>query len=94
MRAIKKVISNIVDWFLYTLLSDEQKERLSNLFSEGQKDLIRKVTQHGKRRKQKMYVKQIKDNVYSLGLRKKGLQQFQTILQESKDLYLKRLVAW
>lgn len=94
MRAIKKVISNIVDWFLYTLLSDEQKERLSNFFSEGQKDLIRKVTQHGKRRKQKMYVKQIKDNVYSLGLRKKGLQQFQTILQESKDLYLKRLVAW
>jgi len=94
VRAIKKIISNIIDWFLYTLLTDEQKDRLSNLFSERQKERIRHITQHGKRRKQKMYVKQIKDNLYSLGFRTKGLQQLQTILNETKDAYLRRLAAW
>lgn len=94
MRVIKKIISGIIDWFLYTLLTDAQKERFSNLFSERQKQMIRNITQHGKRRKQKMYVKQIKDNIYSLGLRTRGLQDFKTILKKTQDNYMKRLVAW
>lgn len=94
MRAVKNLITNIIDWFLYTFLSDRQKEKLSNLFSERQKELLRKITQHGKRRQQKLYVKKIKDNIYSLGLREKGLQQLKAILNESKDNFLKRLVAW
>src|SRR5699024_8374543 len=94
IRAIKKVISSIVDWVLYTLLSEQKKEKLASLFSERQKETIRKITQHGKRRKQKLYVKQIKDNLYSLGLRSKSLAQLEAIREKTKDTYLKRLVAW
>lgn len=94
MQAVKKIISSIIDWFLYRLLNDDQKERLSKLFSERQKKLLRNITQHGKRRKQKLYIKQVKDNIYSLGLRTKGLAQLKAVLAETKDSYMKRLVAW
>lgn len=94
MRTVKKTISRIIDWVLFTLLTEKQKERLRNLFSERQKQIIRNITQHGKRRQQKWYVKKIKDNIYSLGLRTKGLQQLEQLLQETDDAYMKRLVAW
>lgn len=83
-----------MDWFLYTLLTEEQKKRLGSLVSERHKEMLRKVLKYGKRRQQKVYVKQIKDNLYSLGLRNKALAQLQSILNETNVAYLKRLVAW
>lgn len=94
IRAIKKWISNVVDWFLYTLLTDGQKERISNLFSERQKELLRKLTKHGKRRQQKLYIKHVKDHLYSLGFRTRALQQLKSILKETDDVYMKRLASW
>jgi len=94
MRTLKQLISNITDWLLYSVLSEEQKQKITNLFSEKQKERLRQLTQYGKRRKQKLYVKQIKDNIYSLGFRDQGTRQLKTILHETNDTYLKRLVAW
>lgn len=94
VQTMKKWISNLIDWFLHTLLTEDQKKRLSSLIPERYKQIVRKITKYGKRRQQKLYVKKIKDNLYSLGLRNKSLAQLESILQESNDEYLQRLVAW
>lgn len=94
VQAIKKGISRIFDWLLYTFLSENQKEKISRLFSERQKELLRKITQHGKRRQQKLHIKHLKDHLYSLGFRTKALQQLQSLLETSDDSYMKRLAAW
>lgn len=94
IRTIIKLLSNLIDWILYTLLTEDQKKRLSSLIPNRQKEMLRTITKHGKRRQQKLYIKKIKDNLYSLGLREKALTQLETILHETNDIYFKRLAAW
>ena len=94
MKWLKKIITNMIDWFLYSVLSEKQKEKLTNLFSEEQKEWIKRFTQYGKKHAQKAKVKKIKDNLYSLGLTDEALAEFKHIFEHDKDKYLKRLVAW
>lgn len=91
---MKKIVSNIVDWVLYTLLSERQKEKIANLFTERQKAFFRKLTAYGKRRQQRLYILNIKNHLYTLGLRTQALKQLEHILQKDEDPYLKRLAAW
>lgn len=88
------MITNVLDWYLYTLLSEKQKEKLAKLFSDRQKDRIKRITKYGKKHSQKMKVKQLKDHLYSLGFTNLALEELKEMYQYEKDAYMKRLVAW
>lgn len=94
ISAIKRLITQLIDWILYTVLSEKNRQTIANLFSDRQKEFIKRFTQHGKRHQQKHYIKHIKDNLYSLGLRKQALKEFERILTSADDAYLIRLAAW
>lgn len=64
------------------------------MFSEKQKETIRKVTKFGKKNKQKAYVKLLKDNLYTLGFEQEVLQELNHLFETTNDKYLRRLVAW
>src|SRR5690625_4969519 len=91
---MKRLMTQLIDWFLYTVLSEKRRESLANLFSKRQKDFIKHFTQHGKRHQQKQLIKTIKDNLYSLGMRQEALAELQMIVKTSNDNYLQRLAAW
>ena len=91
---MKRLLTQFIDWFLYTVLSEKRRQKIANLFSERQKEFIKRFTQHGKRHQQKQLIKKIRDNLYSLGMRQKALAKLETIVTTTKDNYLKRLAAW
>ena len=94
MRIIKKGITNTVDWLLYSVLSEKQKESLKNIFSEQQKEKLKQITQYGRKHKQKVAVKQLKDHLYTLGFTHQALEALQTWYEEEQDVYVKRMLAW
>ncbi|HLS67172.1 MAG TPA: glycosyltransferase family 2 protein [Pseudogracilibacillus sp.] len=94
VRLLKKIIAKFIDFFLYTLLSEKQRERLANTFSDRQKEAIKRFAGFGKRHEQKRTVKHIKDHLYSLGLRKKALADMTERFEQTQDAYKKRLYAW
>ncbi len=94
IQLFKKVITGTLDWFVYTVLSEKQKTRLANLFTDQQKARIKQITKFGKKHTQKQYVKKLKDHLYTLGFTTKALRELQDVYQSAKDPYLKRLVAW
>src|SRR5699024_9178970 len=73
---------------------ERQKEKLANLFSDEQKESIKRITRYGKKHNQKLQVKKLKDHLYTLGFREQALQQFVDMLETESDPYMKRLVAW
>lgn len=95
VRLIKKAVSGIIDWILYTLLSEKQKNFLANLFSEQQKNKIKRITNFGKRHSQRQLLKQINTHLYSLGFTDRAYSELTHLLSEStNDLFMKRLVSW
>lgn len=94
LKFIKKTITNVLDWFLYTVLTEKQKEKLANLFPDRFKEKIKGFTQYGKKHSQKLKVKQIKDHLYTLGFTELALNELHELHQNETDPYMKRLVAW
>ena len=94
MKFIRNILTNLIDWFLYSVLNEKQKEKLTNLISDDLKEKIKSFTQYGKKHSQKVKVKKIKDHLYSLGLREAALNELLNIYHQEKDRYMKRLVAW
>lgn len=93
IRMLKSIPSRIIDFFLYTLLSEKQRKGLANLFSDRQKDRIRKLTGFGKRNAQIKFIKQVKNNLYSKGFTERGYEQLLNLLPEyEKDAFMKRLI--
>src|SRR5690625_2338316 len=93
-RLIKKIFSTVIDFFLYTLLTEKQREKVANMFSDRQKEAVKRLAGFGKRHEQKQAVKHIKDHLYSLGLRKKALAEMTRHFEQTSDNYEKRLYAW
>lgn len=87
-------MTNTVDWVLYSVLSEKQKESLKNIFSEKQKEKLKQITQYGRKHKQKLAVKQLKDHLYTLGFRKQALRELTAWYEQEQDVYVKRLLAW
>src|SRR5690625_1788951 len=85
IRLLKKIIVGPIDWFLYTVIREEQKRFLANLLSEKQKNALKKITQFGKNYTQKQTINNIKYYLYNLGLTKKGLEELKTLYHETKD---------
>lgn len=94
VRMIKQAITNIVDWVLYSVLSEKQKESLKNLFSEQQKEKLKQITQYGRKHKQKLAIKQLKDHLYTLGFTDVALNKLISWFEQEKDAFVKRMLAW
>ncbi len=94
MRIIKKGITSVVDWLLYSVLSEKQKESLKNIFSEQQKERLKQITQYGRKHKQKVAIKQLKDHLYTLGFTEKALSELINWYEQEKDSHVKRMLAW
>src|SRR5690625_7442455 len=91
IRLMKKIIIAPIDWFLYTVLSEQQKKRIAQLFTEEQKSKIKRITQHGKQQAQRAQVKKLKDHLYTLGFTDRALAELETLHQTSKDEIMQRL---
>ena len=94
VRILKKMFVGIVDWFLYTLMSESQKKTLSGLIPEKQKNKLKEMTKYGKRQAQRTLVKKIKHHLYNLGFTEKPLLALENLHLNTEDPYLKRLTAW
>src|SRR5699024_5815958 len=93
MQTIKRVILGPVDWFVYTVLSENQRKRIGDVFSDHQKEKIKKIVT-GKKQAQRQKLKQIKYHLYNLGFTEKGLEELEAFYQTIKDAHLNRLAAW
>src|SRR5690625_7696755 len=94
IRVIKKGITSVSDWMLYSVLSEKQKESLKNLFTEEQKEKLKELTQYGRKHTQKKAVKHLRDHLYSLGFTQQALTELKTWYQKEKNNYVKRMIAW
>lgn len=90
---VKKVIFGPADWFIYTVLSDEQRKAVANIFSDEQKEKIKKIL-FGKKQAQREKLKRIKYHLYNLGFTEKGLADLKNYFETMSDYQLKRLAAW
>lgn len=91
---IKRVLVNSVDWLLYRVISDKQREKISNIVSEERKDQIKKIVNYGTHRVAQMKVKQLKNHLYTLGFEEKALEDLKNELENESKANVKRMVAW
>lgn len=83
----------MLDWLLYSILSEKQRERLANLFTEEQKNNIRQLIGFGKRNKQMKYIAHISDHLYSKGFTDRAYQELIQLLSTyEKDAFMQRLI--
>ncbi|SFB27354.1 Glycosyl transferase family 2 [Lentibacillus halodurans] len=94
IKFMEKGVSKIIDWILYTVLNEKQKKAISNLLTDKQKNILRKLTQHGKQHAQKQRLKQLKHHLYTLGFTYKALSELEELYSTTNDSHMKRLAAW
>ncbi|MED3646440.1 glycosyltransferase [Halalkalibacterium halodurans] len=94
LRLVKKSVIGLVDWFLYKALKTSQKQFLSSLLTEKQKQAIKRVIKPGKKQTQLRKIERLKYRLYNLGFTNRALEDLQLICRESGEPYLKRLAAW
>ncbi len=92
-KTLKKIIFGPVDWFVYSVLSERQRKRMTNKFSDEQKQRIKKVLL-GKKQAQRNKLKQIKYHLYNLGFTERAYQDLEDYYRTINDPQLKRLAAW
>ncbi|MYL56456.1 glycosyltransferase [Virgibacillus halodenitrificans] len=93
LQRVKNIISQPVDWFMYTILSEKQRKNIGDIFSERQKNLMKKLL-HGKQNELRQKLKQIRFYLYGLGFTKRGLYELEHFYTNVSDPSLRRLAAW
>lgn len=94
IKFIKKAVSEVIDWAIYTVLDEQKKKAISNLLSDKQKNRLRKLTRHGKKHEQKQLLKQLRHHLYTLGFTNRALSELEELYLNTTDAYLKRMAAW
>ncbi|MBM7095811.1 glycosyltransferase [Bacillus sp. H-16] len=94
LRMFKKGITNSVDLLLYKVLSTKQKQQIANLFTQEQKNRLKRIIKPGTNRNQVRKIERLKYRLYNLGFTKKGLKDLEDIVKSGEDAYLTRLAAW
>jgi len=92
-RVIKKLVNGPVDWFLYSVLNEQQRGKLTGALSDNQKEMIKRLIQ-GKNQAKRQKLKQIKYHLYNLGFIDRAYQELESFYREEKDPSVKRLAAW
>lgn len=94
MTAYKQKVLDVLEWIIYKVFNIRQRRTLTNLLTQKQKHLIRRILRRGKIQSQIRKVEQIKYRLQNLGFTQRGLDDLQDLFVNSKDPYLKRTVAW
>ncbi|TFJ91566.1 glycosyltransferase family 2 protein [Lentibacillus salicampi] len=94
IKFVKKTISKIIDWLLYTVLNERQKKAISNLLTDRKKHVLRRLVRHGKKHDQKYLIKQLRNHLYTLGFMDKALSELEELYLNTDDADLKRMTAW
>ncbi|GIO23426.1 glycosyltransferase [Oceanobacillus sp. J11TS1] len=94
LRKTRKIVIDIIDWFLYKFLTTKQKENIANIFTQKQKQAIKQVIKPGKKQAQVKKIERIKYRLNNLGFSKKALEDLHKMFQQEDNPYLKRLAAW
>ena len=94
LAKIRQLIVGGVDWILYTVLSENIRKKISQMFSTKRKEKIKTVLNYGAHRKKQMQLKQLKNHMYTLGFADKGLEDLKQLLQEEEKPMFKRMIAW
>lgn len=92
-QTIKKMILGPVDWFTYSVLTERQRKAIGDMFSDEQKQVVKKVLT-GKKQAERQKLKKIKYHLYNLGFTAKASQELEAYFENAKDPELKRLAAW
>ena len=82
------------DWFLYEFLKKDQKQYLSSLLTQKQKEHFKKVFKPGKKRTQIKKMERVKYRLYNLGFSEKGLAELTLYAKQEEDIYLKQQATW
>ena len=94
LAKIRQLLVGGVDWILYTVLSENIRKKISEMFSTKRKEKIKAVLNYGAHRKKQMQLKQLKNHMYTLGFADKGLEDLKKLLHEEQKPMLKRMIAW
>src|SRR5690625_3212395 len=95
IQKLKNIPSRIIVWVLYSVLTENQKESLANLFTERQKEKIRQITGFGKRNKQLKEIEHVRDHLYSKGFTHRAYDELTAMLSTyTDDAFMKRLIHW
>lgn len=89
----KKWLSSPADWLLYTLLNERQRKEIGDLFTQEQKQKIKRLI-GGKQQMQRQQLKRLHHHLYSLGFTKRALAELEEFYQGATDPHIKRLAAW
>ncbi|MDX8047093.1 glycosyltransferase [Gracilibacillus sp. S3-1-1] len=91
IRKMKKKVFQTADWILYQKMSTKQKEFLSNLLTDKQKAVLKKVIKPGKKRTQLQKVERIRNKLNSMGFTEKGLADLTDLYQTTQNNFVKKL---
>lgn len=83
-----------VDWFLYKFLNTKQKQYISTLLTQQQKQVLKRIIKPGKQRTELKKIERAKYRLYNLGFTDKGLEELEEFYAQDKSIFLKRLAAW
>lgn len=92
-QTIKKIILGPIDWFTYSVLTESHRKKIGDLFTDEQKETIRKFL-FGKKQAQREKLKRIKYHLYNLGFTERAEKDLLAYFQHVEDPGLKRLAAW
>ncbi|GAA0468377.1 glycosyltransferase [Alkalibacillus silvisoli] len=93
IRAIKRAISKVIDWVLYTLLKPSQKEKLSNILTDKQKQRVKSVLKPGKKQQQVRKIERAKFKLYELGFYDKAIDELNELFKQDDNPFLKKLAG-
>ncbi|ART78087.1 glycosyl transferase family A [Sutcliffiella horikoshii] len=85
---------NVIDWFLYTFLSESKKKHLSNLLTNKQKSSIKNAISPGQKRKSLREIERLKHKLNSLGFTEKALEELKYICANAEDIFKRKLASW
>src|SRR5690625_3570695 len=95
IQAMKRIIIKVIDWFLFSMLTEKQREYFKNKLTENQKNLIKDVLRIGKKQHYKEKIKTITYKLYSLGFTQVALNELNKLINhEKEDRYIKELARW
>ncbi len=84
----------MIDFLLYKGLKTKQKQYLSNLLTQKQKDFLKAIIKPGKKRTHLRTVDRVKYRLYNLGFTKRGLSDMEALVEQNEEPHLKKLAAF
>lgn len=90
-RLVRKA-AHALEWIIYKLLDEKQRESIKNMLTENQKQFIKKLLFSGQMQRKR--INSIKHRLYNLGFTERGLAELQELCNKSDESYLRRLAAW